>query len=76
MCLLLFTNVSAPSDTFVIMNQAALNLCSVSFCSMDENFMKAEGTASLAEALKVNTTLQSVRYPKALAFLHISVSAH
>ena len=46
---------------------------------MDENYMGAEGAASLAEALKVNTTLQSVRCvskSQVLAFCHISVSAH
>ena len=34
------------------------------FGSMDDNFMGAEGAASLAEALKVNSTLQSIRCPK------------
>ena len=42
-------------------------------CSLNGNEMEAKGAASLAEALKVNTTLQSIRCAsksKVLAFAH------
>ena len=45
---------------------------------MDNNRIPPEGAASLAEALKINTTLQSIRCvskSQVLAFCHISVSA-